>query len=74
MLWWFVAVVCALALTVLVGAVLSVRGRLRLLRRAQRRLRVRSWQAQRLQAKLAAVQARGEALRQALGPAGEDSQ
>jgi hypothetical protein len=54
--WWVVAGVLVLAILVLVVALTSLAGRVRPLSRAQRRLRLRAEQVEKLQAKVLAVE------------------
>lgn len=56
MVWWAVAGVVVLAILILVVALVSLAGRMRPLARAERRLRLRTEQVEKLQAKVLAVQ------------------
>jgi hypothetical protein len=60
--WWIVAGVFVLAIGVLLVALMSLLGRLRPLSRAERRLRLRSEQMEKLQAKALVVQQHAAAL------------
>ncbi len=60
--WWIVAGVVIVAIVVLVAVVMALMGHVRPLRRAVRRLRLRTEQAETLQGKLEGVAERATAL------------
>jgi hypothetical protein len=63
---WIVLGVIALAIVLLVGAVMGLLGRLRVLDRAVRRTRLRAEQAEKLQVKIEALRVRVEGMKDGL--------